>query len=363
MRVLHLLAGGGIGGIESLIRNYAECSQHENVFLFAFSGGIIADELAAINKEVLLVPEDTHGNYARLKWILTCCRNLRADVIISHHSSPIFKIVLACSRVLLPGTKTIAYAHANASDIYAAKHKGALLRKLVHGIGFHAADEIIAISENVKDSLIQEFGIRQNKVFVLYNAIRIPEKTPALSAFGEKLELVFVGRLIQEKGVQTILRALSYAQLANGVHLTVVGDGAYRQSLEQLADELGVFHAVDFVGLHKDIHPFLSKADVFVHSPEWEEGFGITVVEAMSYGLLCVCANSGALPEIIENEHSGFLVQAHSAQALAEKLAWVKENARQKNSFETIRKNAQARARAFDMVEYARRLDAFVMKG
>lgn len=362
MRVLHLLASGGIGGIETLMKHYAQYSQNEDIFLFAFSGGVIADELAAMGKEVVHVPLRIHNNFERLKWILKCCRESRADVIVSHHSSPIFKIVLACCSVILPGVKTIAYAHANASDIYGAQYKGAALRRIVHRIGFCAADGIIAISDSVKNSLIRIFGVRPEKVFVLHNAIDISWETLPIRDFGEKLELIYVGRLIKEKGVQTILKALSYDQLRDRVHLTIVGDGAYRGELEKLTAELDISRSVDFMGLKKDISPFLSRADVFVHSPEWEEGFGITVIEAMAYGTLCICANSGALPEIIINGENGYLVEAHSVQALAEKLIWVMENAGRCESFKKIRKNAQRSVQRFDIREYARQLDEFLMK-
>jgi len=363
MRVLHLLASGGIGGIETLIKNYAGYSQNENIYLFAFSGGVIADEMAAMKKEVIRPPEGMRGNVQRLKWILTCCRDCRAEMIVSHHSSPIFKIVLAYCSLFWPGVKTAAYAHANAMDIYGAKYKGAPLRKLVHRIGFHSAGRIIAISENVKESLVKVFGIKQEKIFVLHNAVRIPQEKTPIRAFCEKMELIYVGRLIREKGVQNILSALAHDGLADMVHLTIVGDGPYRTTLQELAVRLGVDHAVDFAGVQTDVRPFLDGADVFVHSPEWEEGFGITVVEAMAHGLLCVCADSGALPELITDGENGFLVEAHSDQALAQKLIWITENAARLKSFETVRENAQRSAKRFDMPEYARKLDAFLIKG
>lgn len=361
MRVLHLLAAGGIGGIETLVKNYAEHSQNENVFLFVYSGGIIADEIAKMGKEVLLVPMEIRGNCAKLRWILKCCKTLQVDVIVSHHSSPIFKIVLAWCSVFLNGVKTIAYAHANAADIIGVHYKGAFLRKLVHYIGFKAADGIVAISGNVKKSLENVFGLSKENIFVLYNAIRIPANLPPLKAFDEKLKLIYIGRLIEEKGVQTILKALSYFHLKDYVHLTIVGDGAYRENLEKLSVELGVNEAVEFVGMQKNVASFLRKADIFVHLPEWEEGFGITVVEAMAYGLLCICANNGALPELIADEENGFLVEAHSACALAEKLVWVRENAERYDSFEKIRKNAQSHACKFDIEKFTQELDTLLM--
>ena len=362
MRVLHLLASGGIGGIETLIRNYAGYSQNENYFLFAYEGGIIADELAAMNKNVLHAPDGARGSIKILKWILSMCKELKADTIISHHSSPVFKVVLMCVKIMMPHIRVFAYAHANALFICGSEYKGYKIRKAVNRAGFAVADGVIAISNAVKDSLVKALRVKSDKIFVLYNAIELPQVIHPIEAFHEKVKLIYVGRLVREKGVQTLISAISYGDLKNKIHLTIVGDGDYREYLEQLACELQVEQMVDFVGNQRNIHPYLQKADVFIHCPECEEGFGVTVIEAMAHGLLCICSDNGALPELIKDGENGCLVAAHSPQALFDKIKWVINNKDQKRSFAEIRKAAQEYAQKFNFETYTHNLEEYLLK-
>lgn len=56
------------------------------------------------------------------------------------------------------------------------------------------------------------------------------------------------------------------------------------------------------MGTRYNIPELLNDADIFIHMPEWEEGFGITIIEAMAAGVICVCSNNGAISEIINNK-------------------------------------------------------------
>ena len=88
----------------------------------------------------------------------------------------------------------------------------------------------------------------------------------------------------------------------------IIGDGPYKTKLESLVKEQHLENKVVFLGTRYDVSQLLEKADIFVHVPIIEEGFGITIVEAMASGKLCICSNSGAISEIIENDGNGFLV-------------------------------------------------------
>jgi len=109
----------------------------------------------------------------------------------------------------------------------------------------------------------------------------------------------------------------------DAVSVTIVGDGRERKSLEKMAVEYSLEKQVHFEGIQRNVEKYLAKADVFVHPAIWEEGFGITVVEAMSAGLVCVTFSKGALPEIIQSGECGYIVEECSADALAQKLDYV----------------------------------------
>ena len=69
----------------------------------------------------------------------------------------------------------------------------------------------------------------------------------------------------------------------------------------------------------------MSNADIFIHPAIWEEGFGITIIEAMARGKLCIASKRGAIPEIISDGVNGLLVESANAKQLAEKIKYVGE--------------------------------------
>ena len=139
--------------------------------------------------------------------------------------------------------------------------------------------------------------------------------------------------------------------------LTVVGDGDYREALQTLARELGIAEKVQFLGTRTDVPELLSQADVFLHLPECEEGFGIAVVEAMASGLICVCGDRGALPEIVENGASGFIVKDNDPAVLADILRTI---AAEPARYEAMRVNAVAASRNFSIEAFTEKLDRLI---
>jgi glycosyltransferase involved in cell wall biosynthesis len=109
---------------------------------------------------------------------------------------------------------------------------------------------------------------------------------------GDARRLLFVGRLIECKGVAFIIRAL--ARLPNSVSLTIVGDGPHRRDLEALARRLHVSDRCQFLGRrpHDEVEAIYHGAGVFVF-PSLRDSGGAVVLEAMAHGLPCVVAAWG----------------------------------------------------------------------
>ena len=161
---------------------------------------------------------------------------------------------------------------------------------------------------------------------------RIPEE--ALAA-AERIvsrlphpRILFVGRLVYYKGVDTLLKAIAPV---SGASLVIAGDGPLRNSLETLAHSLGVDSRVLFTGpLAEDIYPALfSMADIFVlPSTHRTEAFGIVALEAIASGLPLVTTELGTATSYYnENAVTGFVVPPRDAHALAESLSTLAGNA------------------------------------
>jgi glycosyltransferase involved in cell wall biosynthesis len=128
---------------------------------------------------------------------------------------------------------------------------------------------------------------------------------------------ISVGRLSPEKDFPTLLRA---ARIVSGQHprfrLKIVGDGAERPRLEQLARELDLQGHVEFLGERKDIPDLLRTAGFYVSSSK-TEGISLTLLEAMAVGLPIVATRVGGNPEIVVEGLTGKLAPPLNPDALA----------------------------------------------
>src|SRR3989344_474720 len=120
---------------------------------------------------------------------------------------------------------------------------------------------------------------------------------------GRPLNLLYVGYLTSRKGVDILLQAcrqLVSRHAFTDFHLTVVGSGEELPSLQELTRTLDLNSYVDFVGFvdHARISVYYRRADVFC-SPTRFEPYGMTVIEALSFGLPAVVSRVNSLPELV----------------------------------------------------------------
>jgi glycosyltransferase involved in cell wall biosynthesis len=143
---------------------------------------------------------------------------------------------------------------------------------------------------------------------------------------GPPFELLFAGRLVERKGVQVLLEAIT--RLRSGeVHLSVVGEGPMREALEKRAAELGVGDRVTFHGFvsREELTRRFASCDAFVLPAVYDakgdvEGLGVVLVEALSHGRPVVASDAGGIPDIVRDGETGLLVPPGDAGALATAL-------------------------------------------
>ncbi len=131
-----------------------------------------------------------------------------------------------------------------------------------------------------------------------------------------------VARLDLTKDTMTLVRAFAAVALPRRnprVKLLIVGDGEERAQLEEFIGKLDLNRVLIFTGMRRDVPRLLKAMDVFALSSV-SEGMPLTVLEAMAARLPVVATEVGALPELIEEGKTGFLVPIRHAVAMADKL-------------------------------------------
>jgi len=135
-----------------------------------------------------------------------------------------------------------------------------------------------------------------------------------------KTLVLFVGRLVIQKSIPTLLEAMMIAvQSCPNLHLILVGGGVERGSLEALVRDLGIQEFVTFAGNQVDVKPFLSAADIFV-LPSEKEGMSNALLEAMAAGVACLASPVGASPQMLDRGRCGLLLPVGDVAAWADAL-------------------------------------------
>lgn len=186
------------------------------------------------------------------------------------------------------------------------------------------AQRFIAVSEFIKQKLLTQ-GFPAEKILVHYIGID-PEKFKPDPALPRQPMVLFVGRLVEKKGCEYLIQAMSRVQrLRPEVELVIIGNGPQRLELEQLAQQhLSHFR---FLGIQspEQVRFWLNQATVFsvpsVTARSGDaEGFGLVFAEAQAMGVPVVSFASGGVPEAVAADQTGFLVPERDVQGLASSI-------------------------------------------
>lgn len=242
----------------------------------------------------------------------------RFDIIHAHYAVP--QGLLGAMLKKLKGTPLVVTLHG--SDI-TVLGKGRVTRFLL-GFVLKEADRIIAVSEFLKREALA-LGALEEKTRVIYGGVEVGSHRGRLVERKKgSCKVLYIGALVRHKGVDFLLRAFKWvSERRRGCRLLIVGDGAEKDRLMGLRDELEV--ETEFCGYVDDISGILRESDVLV-LPSRDEGFGLVLLEAMAAGLPVVATRVGGIPEIVRHNENGLLVERGDVNALADAILKVLED-------------------------------------
>ncbi len=170
--------------------------------------------------------------------------------------------------------------------------------------------------------ICKELGAPSAKVFTPRFGVDLelfrPSESPKRADAG--VRIIYVGSLIPKKGVQDLLHAIS-GQSFNQAILDIVGEGFYAEDLKKLAGSLGISYRVNWRGLASpdEVSRFMRSSDILC-LPSHTEGSPNVVKEAMSCGLPVVATRVGGVPDLVEDNQTGYLCGVSEIGDLSEKL-------------------------------------------
>lgn len=165
-----------------------------------------------------------------------------------------------------------------------------------------------APSQTLADAIENSMHV---KVEVIYNGINLPKEHTIYRKI-----ILFVGRLSPEKGLQTVLNTLDHLK---DYQVLILGKGPMQEELE------AKYKNVRFLGFQKP-EEYYQHASILVMPSLWEEAFGVSIGEAMSYGLCVIGSDTGAIPELVKGQERGLIFKAADEADFQSKLLYLLQN-------------------------------------
>lgn len=366
IKVLNLLTGGNVGGIEELCKNiglYADC---ENTFCFLFKEGVIFKEMKNNGNKVISL-----ANCGKRKWSIKRFVSLyklakNYNIVVRHHCAKAINLYYILIGYMLKSKKMVMTVHSCFEKKYNYPHKYGILNlpeKILLRLAIRISDRFIFVSEAGRNSYMKEFDIDKGMTRVIFNGINptMIRAEAEISAYVPDIfQMVYIGRLVEIKGVHLLIDAVNILRNQYNINtkLSIVGYGACKNILEKQVNDLDLNSLVTFEGMQRNIGKYLQTADIFVYPSICQEVFGISIVEALAYGVPCVAFKVGGIPEIISSGFNGFLATDITADNLAGGIRQVIEMYKSEE-IQNIKKNCLKTANQFSITNTISELDNY----
>lgn len=322
--VAHIRACNFYGGPERQIIGHIKTSSNFRHLVITFREGSQENEFENVCRKegINVVVIETKNAY---QWnAVTCLRKLlrkeKVNLICCHGYKPLMLSFLAKRKLEIP---VIAFSRGHTSENFKIKIFEFIERKL-----YAFSNKIIAVSDGYANGLVAN-GVDKAKLSVVLNAVNIEKFKPfyaqrkqtrlALGFREDDFLIATAGRLSPEKAQGDLITA--FGKIHNefrNTHLLIFGDGPLRESLVNQVSQVGIRN-VHFMGHRKDLDEIMPILNLFV-LPSLTEGLPNVLLEAGSACVPMIATRVGGVPEIIEHNKTGLMVEAGNPVQLSKAI-------------------------------------------
>lgn len=317
--VLPTLEAAGMEVMAARMARAFAARGHEVGITCLEAGGALADDLVAHGCSVAVVAAPGFRSNFHAPRLESWFRRRRPDVVHAH-SGVWLKTVRAARRANVPRVVHTLHGLLDYEPWYGPELKRWAARY---------TDRIAAVSEPLRDYLVQECRIQPHKVDVILNGVdterfRPRSRTGALRGrlgIGDDALVVgVIARLAPVKNHRLLLEAFArvHGEIPQA-RLAMVGDGPLRPALEARVRDLELESTALFLGEATDVAEIHPDLDLVV-LPSKAEGTSMSVLEAMASGVPVVASAVGGTPQLLDHGRCGILVPPDDVQALANAL-------------------------------------------
>lgn len=299
IRLLYFVKDLEMGGIEKSTILYSNILVNKLGFVGIFADKGFYDHSNLLHEQV----KRYYPKYSiwKLKYFLSNLINILSTVKDNkithlHYHHRIFIPYLFFIKIIYP-KKILIYSHQN------------VFNDLTNN--FIIADKIIALTDATKHDLSESL---RKKTIVIPHGIILPTKT---KSHANPINFGYVGRFVEWKGVSTLIHEFSVVKKEfRDTKLFLVGDGPLKDELIDCVRELDLEKDVAFIEPQSDLSIVYRGFDVLVLPSRKLEGFGIVLVEAMSFGIPVIVFDIPTYNDTVIHNYNGVLVKNSMANAM-----------------------------------------------
>lgn len=215
-------------------------------------------------------------------------------------------------------------------DLYITINKNAKCKMIIQRV-FEQAHRVMVVSNQLKRIAKNNIGLG-DKTIIIGNGIPIDKihhlGRQNINIGNKNIILLSVSYLIERKGIDFNLKAFSkiLSKYPNLKYI-IIGDGVEKKRLQDLAEKLGIYEKVEFLGMlsHEDVMKKMAEADIF-SLPSWNEAFGVVYIEAMAHGKPVIGCKGEGIEDFVEDRKTGMLVNPKDTDSLVKAIYYLLSN-------------------------------------
>ncbi|MBI6117346.1 glycosyltransferase family 4 protein [Salegentibacter maritimus] len=320
MNILYTLPDLHFGGTSNLLyQNIENLAKVHKVYLIYFGPNTLMEK-NFIEKGIMPLRIPYNGAKDLLKTVRSIRKFIKINNIDIIHTNLFLDKALITFATLgsrsIKKVSTIHSADNNKADVYL---KNKLKNDFENIIDKYFMDKIIAVSETAKRFSIDNRGIPEKKITVIYNGIQALQVAP-YNNNNNKIVFGTACRFHSIKGLPRLLKTIFILKEKGlKIKLILIGDGGQRSYLEKVIENLQIDNDVEITGFTDDVPFYLSGIDYYVNS-SYSEAMPISVLEALSIGLPVIASDVGGLKEIVKNNYNGLRVDFNNLEKTADEI-------------------------------------------
>ncbi len=324
IKILYIVDGFRLGGAETKLLELLKHLDRKNYHISICSlnnEGELRKDFENLGAKVKVLGRKHRFDISIIPKLIQFCKREKFDIVqnILFYADVVGTLSAKLAGVLgVISWETISHENESYEPVH---------RQIAYRFGMKFVDRIVAVSEDVRQSIVKLRNINPGKIITIHYGVNLTKYNNAKRNAAVDFpcnarfpSIAVVARLNEVKGHKYLIEALKkVVEHFPNLKCLFVGDGNYRKDLEEMVREFGLNNNVQFLGFCDNIEEILQTSDLFV-LPSISEGLPNALLEAMACSVPVVATSVGGIPEVIKDGFNGILVPTRNETALSEKI-------------------------------------------